>query len=358
MDKSINIYMNKETLSDIQSGNRQDNTIDFLKFIFAIFIVGIHTEILGNGESFISWFLVHWLFRIAVPFFFVVSGYYLGKKIWNASDKEIKDIFKNYRYRLCLPFLMWGGIGMLRQSISMYRRGTGIWKIILHDIQTAIFYPQGAMWFVWACIVASFIIQAFLKHKKLMLLSIAVIMGYFFALICNTYYFVIEGTKLKDIVDGYMYYCISARNGIFVGALFILEGMALALDKVQSLFRKSAGWKCWIVFGILELFFICEICLSYKKAFIDDSSLFIIFPVLIPVIVLLAVRYCMKVDLPYRVFRNLSTSIYFMHRFVLAVVLRFISSEFITFTCVIFITITIGLILQKINKPFLNKFVT
>lgn len=58
--------------------SKQDNTIDFLKFVFAIFVVGIHTGILGNGESFISWFLIHWLFRIAVPFFFVTSGYYLG----------------------------------------------------------------------------------------------------------------------------------------------------------------------------------------------------------------------------------------------------------------------------------------
>lgn len=85
-----------------------DNTIDFLKFIFSIFVVGIHVGIL-NGDEYGKWFLLHWLFRMAVPFFFVASGYYFGKKLWNATYENLDVLFSSYRKRLILPLVTWGG---------------------------------------------------------------------------------------------------------------------------------------------------------------------------------------------------------------------------------------------------------
>ena len=43
--------------------------IDIIKFICAIFIVGIHTVLLDNQNDTIQWYIMHVLFRFAVPFF-------------------------------------------------------------------------------------------------------------------------------------------------------------------------------------------------------------------------------------------------------------------------------------------------
>lgn len=51
--------------------------VDYFKFFFAICIVGIHANIFADS-------LVYPLvFRIAVPYFFVSSGFFFGKKLWN-----------------------------------------------------------------------------------------------------------------------------------------------------------------------------------------------------------------------------------------------------------------------------------
>lgn len=55
--------------------------INVLKFICAIFVVGIHTNIMSNSSNAVQWYVLHVFFRIAVPFFFICSGFLFGKKI-------------------------------------------------------------------------------------------------------------------------------------------------------------------------------------------------------------------------------------------------------------------------------------
>ena len=58
---------------------RRDNNIDLVKFIASLFIIGIHTNLFIEVSDFLNFAVVHVIFRLAVPFFAVCSGYYLSK---------------------------------------------------------------------------------------------------------------------------------------------------------------------------------------------------------------------------------------------------------------------------------------
>lgn len=54
--------------------------MDIMKFIFCFFIVGIHTEIFSENFQLHYW-IEKGLFRLAVPYFILCSGFLLAMKI-------------------------------------------------------------------------------------------------------------------------------------------------------------------------------------------------------------------------------------------------------------------------------------
>ena len=75
------------------------SSIDLMKLFFAICIVAIHTGLLNQFSSATNWYIMHMIFRLAVPFFFITSGYFFGKKFLpvenNYSDRM--KVCKKYR---------------------------------------------------------------------------------------------------------------------------------------------------------------------------------------------------------------------------------------------------------------------
>ena len=49
--------------------------IDILKVILAIFVVGIHTNIVSDYNNDAQWYIYTMLFRLGVPFFFLLNDY-------------------------------------------------------------------------------------------------------------------------------------------------------------------------------------------------------------------------------------------------------------------------------------------
>ena len=84
--------------------------INFLKFVCAILVVCIHSCNPPNAPWSFSWFLgvlfLQWgLPRIAVPFFFLCSGYFLAKHLDSPSDWWVA-VRKRVR-TLVVPFCIW-----------------------------------------------------------------------------------------------------------------------------------------------------------------------------------------------------------------------------------------------------------
>lgn len=82
---------------------KRNNSIDLFRYICATLVVIIHTEPFYHGDlSGVGIFLKEFLARVAVPFFFAVSGYFLFQKI----DCDPKAPFRS-AWRLTKVYLLW-----------------------------------------------------------------------------------------------------------------------------------------------------------------------------------------------------------------------------------------------------------
>ena len=82
---------------------KRNNSIDLFRYVCALLVVIIHTEPFYGGElRGLGIFLKEFLARIAVPFFFAVSGYFLFLKI----DRDGKAPLRS-AWRLTKVYLFW-----------------------------------------------------------------------------------------------------------------------------------------------------------------------------------------------------------------------------------------------------------
>ncbi len=211
--------------------NNEDKSVDVAKFMFAVGICVLHSNTLEYvmHNKFVLWLVQHLFLRLAVPFFFLASGYYFATLIASKSDSNHFTIIrlggvKKYILRLLYPFCFWSFFDTSFSVIlKIIEKQHPILEIIVWGIQRLFFSPSGAMWYVSSLIICSFICYLFWNNKR-KLIWILAISGYLFGAICNTYYFAIQDISFLDfIVRFYLKVFVTARNFGFVGLIFLLQ---------------------------------------------------------------------------------------------------------------------------------------
>ena len=325
--------------------------IDVFKFIFSILIIMLHTHFLystGTGYHYFSLGLL----RLAVPFFFVCSGYFFARKIYN-KQSEIKIITKEYIKRLAIPLVFWLIVGLITSEFVNNYNGN-ILETIVFFIKKIVFYPWGALWYIFALIVSIFILSKFYQKNKYVEPVLVGFFLYLFALICNSYYFVISNSGyIKMIVDSYLDFCFTARNGLFVGLLFVsLGGLLYKLREEKKIFNTRSNIFYFVCCYMILLF---EITIIRKNITADDSSLFFILPFLSFFLVSILTRKSTKKN--YLILRKLSISLYLLHRPMLGIFNTYLKIDYGNklFILVFSSTLIISLIVIKINNKYINK---
>lgn len=173
-----------------------------------------------------------------------------------------------------------------------------------------------------------------------------------FAILSNSYYFLVEGTWFQTIVDNYLKIFISSRNGLFIGFFYVSIGNYLTIKKEGSINKNMFI----LIIGLIGL--ILEAAFIRGKHYIEDNSLFFSLLIIVPAIFELAKRINIKKDS--KKFRNLSIGIYVLHRPILGYLTYFftIKSNTILFLIVSSMSILIAYFLQKINNKYINKIIT
>lgn len=105
-------------------GKSEDSVrIDLLKFVCAVLVVAIHSPFMWNttslavGGSGSASFTSFGLTRIAVPFFFVFSGFFLARHLDTAGD-WLKAVRRRVR-TILVPFFIWTIIGILLLPVAI-----------------------------------------------------------------------------------------------------------------------------------------------------------------------------------------------------------------------------------------------
>lgn len=332
---------------------RTSTGVDLFKFFFAVCIVALHTSAIDFLPESINYFIIRLVFRTAVPYFFVASGFFLGQKLNKTTVDDYSNIIRAYYLRLLKPLVFFELISMIYYGFTYLQAGSSLRNCIFLLGQAAVFYPKGSLWYVQACIIGVLLLYPFLRRKKLKLALVFGVFLYGFALLANNYSFLIVNTPLEPIIKTYLRYCISARNGLFTGFLSIAIG--ILCGNLYPIVNKKRFLNILLVLVSFGLYVVEVLIIRFfNKTPLDDASLYISHLFFIPVLFLVTLQ--LKIPIAQKTsvtLRNLSTGIYFLHRPILYVVSYFISTGWLAFAIVLFTALAICLIVYKTKPPLL-----
>ena len=160
------------------SSERRITSIDTMKVVAILAVICLHTGPFGDSQYSGSFFrafavLINQASRFAVPFFFLVSGFFFGRSLRMGAHP--RELFLRYFWRLLVVFMVWSVIyAFVPKEFSS---NVPVWELIQAHLQKTIhwisehpiiFLLQGTrvhLWFLPALITSLFIITLFVTAK-------------------------------------------------------------------------------------------------------------------------------------------------------------------------------------------------
>lgn len=208
-------------------------SLDKLKCICAFLIVCIHAPYPGKiGEYFIS------LTRIAVPVFFMISGFFYSK---NNRNTQISKVFKLLIISNVI-YLLWGCLlAMLRGELSLYLSNIFTGKNILSFLFLNETHISAHLWYLGALLYV-LIIEKYLSNiqKEAILIYLSPFL-LIMDLLLGKYSLVFFGKEFPYIF---------VRNWLFVGLPFFSIGVFIR-NHYQQIKQKFSSRSLGICFILL-----------------------------------------------------------------------------------------------------------
>jgi surface polysaccharide O-acyltransferase-like enzyme len=212
--------------------------------LFAIFaVISIHTTPSVFPIEFIDWksaeiysipALITQLARFAVPYFFIVSGYFWGLKITSGTD--VLQLSMSMVKRLAFVFLAWSFVYILPYNYTaVFEYGLlgplklAYWKIVSLSKDPVDVLLQGTkvhLWFLEALVCCLLIAAGFVAKKNVRGLMATSVAFYVLGVLGGAYIRTPLGIDLR----------CGTRNGPFFGLIFFSTGYLL------STIRPNSGW--------------------------------------------------------------------------------------------------------------------
>ena len=307
-----------------------------MKFVMAIVVVAIHTRPELSFSSLIVRNFFEAVYSIAVPFFFMASGFLLFRKISLPLTDEGKLRIKSYLKRMCKLYVLWTIVYFPLTVYGFYLDGISPLKTVVVFFRNFLLvgenYMSWPLWYLLALIVAVSIIYILLRLKvsKGWIVIISIMM----ALIGVGLDYCKENSLMTHITNLYFTAFLKTRNGFFVGFLYVALGMFLSkLERIS-------------VFNPILLFVFGVIGISMKFPL---SNALIVCPIFIFSVSFVGVKITQETSLK---FRLLSSIIYFTHMIFMAglVVAVGLNKSFSLFLNVLILSICMGIILLYFRK--------
>ena len=242
--------------------------IDRFRLIAALLIVGIHTYPLVSISEVANFYLIHVFGRIAVPFFLMVTGYFLLPRYLIKKESDTKPLI-SFIKKTGFIYIM---ATLLYLPISIYAghySGGNLFAVIVRNIVfDGTFYH---LWYLPASIIGVLIVYAFgLKFSLPMVFGMTVVL-YIVGLLGDNYWGVISGVSfLRNIYDiGFNIFSFT-RNGLFYAPIFLVMGAAIAKMK-----NRISPRICIIGLAVSLLFMMFEGYLLDRSGASRHSSMYI-----------------------------------------------------------------------------------
>lgn len=242
--------------------------IDYFRQAAAFMVIAIHISPLSGWNKGIDYLITYCIGRIAVPFFFMTTGYFvLAPYVFsNFKNKYTihKYLVKNIRLYLIVT--------VLYIPISIYSKNMP--KTIIEVIKQLFF--DGTFYHLWyfpAAIIGCIILVYLIKKSMQSTIYFSLI-AYIIGLFGDSYYGLIENVPLiRLLYTGIFSISSYTRNGIFFAPIYILLGMLLTASKFHC---QEKVCKLGL---ILSLFFmLLEGWVTYSLNLQKHNSMYLFLP--------------------------------------------------------------------------------
>lgn len=217
--------------------------LDRFRLAAAVLVVAIHTSPLATWTETGDFWLTRVLARVAVPFFLMVTGYFLGKKNWRGAGRTVLKTLALYAVAVALYL-----------PLNLYNGGFSPAEWLRRLAVDGTFYH---LWYFPAVILGVVIAWGLSRLGMGPALVIAGLL-YLVGLGGDSYYGFAAGVPALGALYGHIFdFCSYTRNGLFFAPLFLLLGAAgaelgggvsavgtavsLGAMSLEALWLRSAG---------------------------------------------------------------------------------------------------------------------
>lgn len=280
---------------------QQYGTLDLFRLLAAVMVMAIHTAPLESVNSELDYIFGIIIPRVAVPFFFMVSGQFTDFSRFFAVRKQLLKLSIMYGISILIyiPLGIYGGYYEKLTPVSVL-------KMLLFD---GSYYH---LWYFPACILGLIIVYLLKRFLPKKAAVIAAALLYIIALFGDNYFGIAERIPLVSEMYGALFTIFSfTRNGLFFAPLFLLMGNELGTDRrSESRPKLLAGMLFSLALMIAE-------GMTLRHFGIPRHNSMLIF--LVPVMIFLY-RLLLSFPAPPRTFaRSVSAWAYILHPAVIAV---------------------------------------
>ena len=295
------------------SRERYDTGIDWLRLAAAILVIAIHTSPLADFNETGDFILTRVLARIAVPFFFITSGYFLLSR-YHDSDRKLRHFLKKTGWIYGASILLYLPLNFRNGYFSQSQLLPELLKDLIFD---------GTMYHLWylpasmlGMLIAWKLVEKLDFSKGLVMALLLYLVGLF----GDSYYVVVEKLPLlKAFYDRLFELFDYTRNGLFFAPVFLILGGFIA-DERRKLSSVEAGVGFLISLGLL----LAEALILHRHGFQRHDSMYVF---LLPAMYFLFHLVLLWKGRRIPLLRPASLVVYLIHPLVIAAVWRFSSQN-------------------------------
>lgn len=323
------------------------HSADILKFIMSVFVVATHTGLLAPHLT--------PLVRLAVPVFFVLSGYFFFSKVNSLDGFENKKAYlqKSVRHNLQLYAFWFVALSPITFYIRDYfSQGilSGVYNLADDFFLASTF--QGS-WYIIALAIGLIIVFSLSQKLGNSALIFIGILLYIPALISSNYLFIaLSSDTAKELYTAFTDIFLLPCRNFFVGVIYIVLGKILAEKEKNNQTKKDMAMSL-VCFALL----IAEyLALYFGRVQINNTDCF----VMLPLTAFFLCKWVLSLDVRCSfsgVMRKLSAISYCVHMAIFMIVGKFLSildiqdfGNIIVFALTLIATWAIGLVILKLEK--------
>lgn len=210
---------------------KEFSCVDYMKLLMACCVIGIHTNLSCAFLNTTAKEIVNLLFSMAVPYFFICSGFFLFR---NDKKADINYRIIHYVKGILFMYMIWTFIYLPFTVYSYCIDGLNFRQSFLAFVRGFLFIGEHTyswpLWYLLALITAIVLIYCMkqLRFKPLMIAFVGFIMFFLGHYINYLHTNRFDLIWIKSLIDIYFKIFQNTRNGLFIGLFYVSLGLIIA----------------------------------------------------------------------------------------------------------------------------------